>query len=100
MNEDQIYDAAEREMDLYRGEITRITAERDTLRRQLAESQRELGIALTGMAEAAARNSELRYGIERTIAHLEESAASTEPSKKSAIEVAVAGRLRTLLEQP
>ncbi len=29
MNEDQLYDAAEREMDLYRAEITRITAERD-----------------------------------------------------------------------
>lgn len=31
MNEDQLYDAAEREMDLYRAEITRITAERDRL---------------------------------------------------------------------
>lgn len=29
MNEDQMYDAAEREVDLYRAEITRITAERD-----------------------------------------------------------------------
>lgn len=32
MNEDQQYDAAEREMDLYRAEITRITAQRDEAR--------------------------------------------------------------------
>lgn len=32
MNEDQLYDAAECEMDLYRAEITRITAQRDEAR--------------------------------------------------------------------
>jgi hypothetical protein len=32
VNEDQLHDAAEREMDLYRAEVTRISAERDEAR--------------------------------------------------------------------
>lgn len=32
MNEDQVYDAAEREMDIYRAQVTRITRERDESR--------------------------------------------------------------------
>ena len=42
MNEDQMYDAAEREMDLCRAEITRITAERDQLRDAMASLAAEL----------------------------------------------------------
>ena len=42
MNEDELYDAAEREMDLCRAEITRITAERDQLRESTASLAAEL----------------------------------------------------------
>jgi acetolactate synthase small subunit len=38
VNDDQLHDAAEREMDLYRAEITRVTAERDRLARQLLDA--------------------------------------------------------------
>lgn len=34
MTDGQVYDAAEREMDLYRAEVTRITAERNDLAEQ------------------------------------------------------------------
>lgn len=37
MSEDQLTGAAEREMDLYRNEVARITAERDKYREQLNE---------------------------------------------------------------
>ena len=77
MNEDQLYDAAEREMDLYRDEIARITAERDEAREQLAV---------------------LRERIANTAAGMKLSAQATAPSKKSAIETECAGTLLGLLE--
>jgi hypothetical protein len=42
VNDGQPCDAAEREMDLYRNEVARITAERDQVRELLAEVLREV----------------------------------------------------------
>lgn len=79
MNEDQIIDAAEREMDLYRSEITRITGQRDKLHAAIGQ---------------------LRGGITALAADLTASADATRPSRKSQIEDECAIALRKLLETP
>lgn len=55
MNEDQLYDAAEREMDLYRAEITRITAARDEYRDNAVLHVRERNEARADRDDYAAR---------------------------------------------
>lgn len=70
MSEDQLYDAAEREMDLYRAEITRITA----------------------------KHVALRDGIRELLAGVAKSTDATRPSKKTQIEDEFAIALRKLLE--
>lgn len=76
MSEEQLYDAAEREMDLYRNEIARITAERNEAREQLAG---------------------LRDRIDSLARGLDMSARTSHPSKKSEIERGCADALFGLL---
>lgn len=76
MNEDQLIEAAEREMGLYRDEITRLLAGRDEIRADL---------------------DRLRERVARTAAKLDADALATAPSKKSEIQAETAARLRETL---
>jgi ABC-type transporter Mla subunit MlaD len=90
VNEDQLYDAAEREMNLYRDEITRLQAE---LENQVARGDR-----LEGKNEdIAADRDQLRERVARTAAKLDADALATAPSKKSEIQAETAARLRETL---
>jgi hypothetical protein len=91
VNEDQVYDAAEREMDLYRREIMRLTADGDALREQLADATAR-GDRLEGQLE------DVRHGVTALAERLTASAAVTRPSAKSRAEDECAAMLRQLLE--
>lgn len=63
MSEDQLYDAAEREMDLYRREITRLTADGDRLRLRVAD-------VTAALAVTEAERNDLRQALdERNAQH-------------------------------
>jgi hypothetical protein len=65
VSDDQVYDAAEREMDLYRAEIDRITAARDEYRDNAILHVRERDEAREQLRETAADNIRLREVITR-----------------------------------
>jgi hypothetical protein len=80
MNEDQLAGAAEREMDLYRDEITRVQAE---LENQVARGDRLEG-----------RNEDLRNHIRVVAEGLERRAEINRPSKVTEICDGIAASLR------
>lgn len=97
MNEDQVHDAAEREMDLYRAEITRITAapamgELTAFGMAIQEAQRDRAEAL---ARAGAAEAELAALADRIGAAIR-AAVEAERERAERAE-AEAGRLRDLL---
>lgn len=83
MNEDQLIDAAEREMDLYRDEITRLQAE---LENQVARGDRLEG-----------KNEDLRNHVRVVAEGLEHRAEINRPSKVSEICDGIAASLRRAL---
>lgn len=90
MNEDRLIGAAEREMDLYRDEITCVQAE---LENQVARGDR-----LEGKCEdPAAAADQLRERVARAAAALDADALATAPSRKSQIQEDAARRIREAL---
>jgi hypothetical protein len=77
VNEDQIYDAAEREMDVYRNQVSRLIAQRDEAREQLGRLHDSIGNLAAG---------------------LKLSADASRPSKKSQIEDGCAAALLGILD--
>jgi len=84
VNEDQLYDAAEREMDLYRAEIERITDQRNRCSDTADRLRDQLDL--------------LQEHISTLAAGLKLSASASQPSKKSEIETSVADALLALLD--
>lgn len=87
------HDAAEREMDAYRDEITRINEDRDRLARQLVDAGNDND-------QLTAGNARLRDAITALLGDITASADATRPSKKTALEDEFAIALRKLLETP
>lgn len=76
MNEDQIIDAAEREMDLYRAEVARITAQRDEYRdnailhiRERDEARGQLALYGEALREIARRTNGYDPGTNEHAVH-------------------------------
>ncbi len=94
MNEDQLIGAAEREMDIYRNEIARITAERDNARAE----RDELRDQLRARYDDAEKLGVLQDRIGNLAAGLKLSADASRPSKKTEIEDGVHAALLGILD--
>ena len=90
MTEDQLYDAAEREMDLYRAEMTRVQAARDEYRDNAILHIRERD-------EAREQLAALRHAMAGLASELAVEAEVTSPSAKSRAQSDAAARIRGLL---